>query len=38
MSFFEKTFKLQENNTNVKTELVAGITSFMTIAYILSIS
>ncbi len=38
MSFFEKTFKLEENKTNVRTEVVAGITSFMTIAYILSIN
>lgn len=38
MSFFEKTFKLEENNTNVKTEILAGITSFMTMAYILIVN
>ena len=31
----EKFFKLRENNTNVKTEVMAGITTFMTMAYIL---
>ncbi len=28
-------FKLKENNTNVRTEIVAGITTFVTMAYIL---
>ena len=27
----EKIFKLKEHNTNIKTEVVAGITTFMTI-------
>lgn len=31
----EKIFKLKEHNTNVKTEVTAGITTFMTMAYIL---
>jgi adenine/guanine/hypoxanthine permease len=31
----EKLFKLNENKTNVKTEIIAGITTFMTMAYIL---
>ncbi len=31
----EKLFKLAENKTNVKTEIIAGITTFMTMAYIL---
>ena len=31
----EKMFKLKENNTTVKTEVLAGITTFMTMAYIL---
>jgi len=35
---FEKVFKLQENNTNVKTEVAAGITTFMTMAYILAVN
>ena len=34
----EKLFKLKENNTNVKTEIVAGITTFMTMAYILAVN
>jgi len=38
MSFFEKTFKLEEFNTNVKTEMLAGITTFMTMAYILAVN
>lgn len=33
-----KIFKLKENNTNVKTEVVAGITTFMTMAYILAVN
>lgn len=31
----EKLFKLKENNTNLKTELLGGLTSFVTIAYAL---
>ena len=31
-------FKLTENNTNVKTEMIAGITTFMTMAYILVVN
>ena len=34
----EKLFKLKENNTNVKTEIAAGVTTFMTMAYILAIN
>lgn len=34
----EKVFKLKENNTNAKTEVVAGITTFMTMAYILAVN
>lgn len=34
----EKLFKLRENNTNVRTEVVAGITTFMTMAYILAVN
>ena len=33
-----KIFKLKEHNTNVKTEVVAGITTFMTMAYILAVN
>lgn len=31
-------FKLKENNTTVKTEILAGITTFMTMAYILAVN
>ena len=34
----ERTFKLKENNTTVKTEVAAGITTFMTMAYILAVN
>lgn len=34
----EKVFKLKENNTNVRTEITAGITTFMTMAYILAVN
>ena len=34
----DKFFKLSENNTSVKTELAAGLTTFMTMAYILAIN
>ena len=34
----ERVFKLKENNTNVKTEVMAGVTTFMTMAYILAVN
>ena len=34
----EKMFKLKERGTNVKTEIAAGITTFMTMAYILAVN
>ena len=34
----EKVFKLSENKTNVKTEVVAGLTTFMTMAYIIALN
>lgn len=34
----EKIFKLKENNTNIRTEVVGGITTFMTMAYILALN
>ena len=34
----EKVFKLKENHTDVKTEILAGITTFMTMAYILAVN
>ena len=35
---FEKIFKLKQHNTNVKTEVAAGVTTFMTMAYILAVN
>ena len=36
--FCERHFRLKENNTNVRTEVIAGITTFMTMAYILFVN
>lgn len=38
MEFLSKYFKLQENNTTIRTEILAGITTFMTMAYILAVN
>ena len=38
MEFITRFFKLQENNTTVRTEIIAGITTFMTMAYILAVN
>ncbi len=38
MKIFEKLFKLKENNTDIKTECIAGLTTFMTMAYILAVN
>ena len=35
---FEKFFKLSQNRTTVKTEVMAGLTTFMTMAYILAVN
>ena len=35
---FEKIFGLSKNGTTVRTELVAGLTTFMTMAYILAVN
>lgn len=35
---FEKMFQLKEHNTNVKTEVIAGLTTFMTMAYIVIVN
>lgn len=35
---FEKIFKLKENKTTVRTEVVAGLTTFMTMAYIIALN
>lgn len=37
-SFLERTFKLKENNTNVKTEVIAGLTTFLTMVYIIFVN
>lgn len=34
----ERMFKLKENKTSVKTEVLAGLTTFMTMAYILAVN
>ena len=34
----DKIFHLKENHTDVKTEIMAGVTSFMTMAYILAVN
>ncbi|MFM9282374.1 NCS2 family permease [Paenibacillus jiagnxiensis] len=34
----DRFFKLKENGTNVRTEIIAGITTFMTMAYILVVN
>lgn len=38
MSFFEKQFKLKEHGTNPRTEIIAGLTTFMTMAYIIFVN
>ena len=34
-SFFERFYKLSENNTDVRTEVIAGLTTYITMAYVL---
>lgn len=36
--FLERTFKLSEHKTTIKTEVMAGITTFMTMAYIIIVN
>lgn len=38
MDFLSKYFNLAENKTNFRTEILAGITTFMTMAYILAVN
>lgn len=38
MKQVENFFKLKENGTNVKTEVIAGLTTFVTMAYILAVN
>ena len=34
----EKLFKLKEHGTNVKTEVIAGVTTFLSMVYILAVN
>ena len=34
----DKIFHLSDNNTNIRTEIVAGITTFMNMSYILAVN
>ncbi len=36
--FLEKTFKLKEHNTDVRTEILAGLTTFFTCVYIVAVN
>ncbi len=38
MSLFEKRFQLKENGTNIRTEAIAGVTTFFTMAYIIFVN
>lgn len=38
MDLLEKKFKLKENGTNVRTEVIAGVTTFFTMAYIIFVN
>lgn len=38
MSWFEIQFKLKEHGTDVRTEILAGVTTFMTMAYIIFVN
>ena len=38
MAFLERYFKLDEHGTNVRTELIAGLTTFLTMAYIIFVN
>ncbi len=38
MNFLQKFFRLKENGTDVRTEVVAGVTTFLTMAYIIFVN
>ena len=38
MNFLDKQFQLKENGTNVRTEFIAGVTTFFTMAYIIFVN
>ncbi len=35
MNFLDRIFKLKDNQTSVRTELIGGVTTFMTMSYII---
>src|SRR4030042_3890320 len=37
-AMLERVFKLGENNTDIRTEVIAGLTTFMTMAYIIFVN
>ena len=37
-TLLDRTFKLNEHGTSVKTEILAGVTTFLTMAYILFVN
>ena len=37
-SGFERVFKLKQNGTTIRTEIIAGLTTFMTMAYIIALN
>ena len=38
LSLVERMFRLREHNTNVRTEILAGVTTFLTMAYIIFVN
>lgn len=38
MKFFEKVFKLKQNGTNIKTELIGGLVTFVAMCYVLPLN
>lgn len=38
INFFEKTFEVTKSKSTIRTEVLAGITTFITVAYILIIN
>ncbi len=35
---FERLFRLKKNNTDIRTELIAGVTTFLTMSYVIIVS
>jgi AGZA family xanthine/uracil permease-like MFS transporter len=35
LNFLDRIFKLKDNQTSVRTELIGGVTTFMTMSYII---